>query len=209
MKYKIFFVIICLGLCGGLGLWLFHDSVGSRLCVRNADKELLFSSPLPPSQVFCLRFIHSVARSPVEEWFRFRKGELLLESTVYQDFGAGLPFEAQQGRRMDMRDGVIGLSGFNQVLPELTVRVGRIAGHFLLLEAPPGMQVGQGVQTGNVVGIVVVPSRPDADGGTPPALFTTQGTQGKAFVAYPLDEWAPAGTALTFSREWCFFQYCL
>lgn len=110
---------------------------------------------------------------------------------------------------MDTRDGVIGLSGFNQVLPQLTVRVGRIAGHILLLEAPAGVQVGQGIQTGNVMGIVVMPARPDAAEAAPPALFTTQGTQGKAFVSYHLDEWAPAGMALTFSRELCFFQYCL
>lgn len=182
-----------------------------RLCVRNVANELVFFSPLPQSQVFCIRFVHSVARSPVEEWFRFRDGDLLLESTVYQDFGAGLPFDAGPGRHMVVRDGVIGLSGFNQLLPELTVRVGRIAGHTLLLESPTGMRPGRRISIGNASGTVVLPDRPNSTDAyaSPPPLFATQGTQGKAFIAVRLDELAPAGAALTFSRELCFFQYCL
>ena len=38
-----------------------------------------------------IRYIHSVAKSPVEDWFRVSQQTIFLERTVYQDFGAGLP----------------------------------------------------------------------------------------------------------------------
>lgn len=115
-------------------LWLWHTHWASPwLTVRNDSGSLVFSSPLPEGQEFGIRFVHSVALSPVEEWFVAEDGLLALQRTVYQDFGAGLPHDAVEGLRMTVAEGRIVLSGFNLKLPQMDVRVGRVAGHQLLL----------------------------------------------------------------------------
>lgn len=104
-----------------------------RLCLRTADGRPVFSVPLAEGKEFGIRFIHSVARSPVEEWFRAERGVIRLKRTIYQDFGAGLPFEPGPGQRMTFLRGKIVLAGFDMPLPRFDVRIGRIARHALLL----------------------------------------------------------------------------
>lgn len=232
-------VCIALGamLCLAAGFCFLNGTVGPRLCVRNSAKELVFISRLPQSQLFCIRFIHSVAKSPVEEWFSARFGRIVLESTVYQDFGAGLPHEAGSGQRMEFDKGLVRISGYNQPIVPLTVRVGRIAEHSLLLEgavqhaaatvARPALPAGfarveslaspslsgNQVSSGGVKPSVTTAALDDggdsADCGTLIPLFATADTQGKTFSAVRLDALAPAGSALTFSAEFCFWKYCL
>lgn len=208
-------------LCLAVGCCYLSDMVGLRLCVRNSAKELVFISRLPQSQLFCIRFIHSVAKSPVEEWFRARPGQMVLESTVYQDFGAGLPHEAGSGQRMDFEKGLVRISGYNQPIAPLTVRVGRIAGHSLLLEGTVPHTAGT-VFRPALVSAGSEPSRKgtvdaaNSGGGgdseardTLTPLFATADTHGKTFTVVRLDALAPAGAALTFSAEYCFWKYCL
>lgn len=120
--------------CIPLAMWLWNSQwTQPWLTVRNQSGEKIFSTPLPPEQEFGIRFVHSVALSPVEEWFTAEEGLLALRRTVYQDFGAGLPHEAGEGQRMSFTDGRIVLSGFTLKLAQIDVRVGRVAGHELLL----------------------------------------------------------------------------
>lgn len=195
--------LLALGTCLYMGF-------KTSLCVRNAVKELVFFSPLPAGQDFCIRFIHSVAKSPVEEWFKVQGGKILLDRTVYQDFGAGLPHEASTGQHMAFDDGVVTISGYNMPLPELTVRVGRVAEHILLLEQDEAPQT---PLRGKARTVRAVPPDQDerqenARNGSTSALFASPRTTGKAFMAIPLQDMAPAGAALTFSVEACFWKYC-
>ncbi len=104
-----------------------------RLTVTDARGTLLLTTPLPDGVCFGIRFIHSVARSPVEEWYCRHNASLCLEKTVYHDFGAGLPHRAEQGQNMRFTRGAIILEGFHRSMPTVTYRVGRIAKHELLL----------------------------------------------------------------------------
>lgn len=99
----------------------------------SAGKELL-AVPMEEGDEFAIRYIHSVAQSPVEDWFSVEDNTIFLEKTVYQDFGAGLPHEADEGQVMGFGDGHISISGFHRPLPTFDQRVGRIANHTLLLE---------------------------------------------------------------------------
>lgn len=146
----------------GAALWLGREPLFSPLLtVRNPSGTLLFSTHLPETQEFGIRFVHSVALSPVEEWFANEDGLLALRRTVYQDFGAGLPHEAGKGQRMEFVDGGIVLSGFSMKLPALDVRVGRVAGHELML---PGAHVPAGASS--VKGIRLLPLAAWAPPGT-------------------------------------------
>ncbi len=81
---------------------------------------------------FAIRFIHSVALTPVEEWFEAHEGHVALRRTVYEDFGAGLPHEALPGQSMTVNNGKIILTGYDLMIEKLHVRVGRVARHELL-----------------------------------------------------------------------------
>lgn len=190
---------VCLAVLLGLAglVWWAAYSLAPRLCLRNAADELVFFSRVPASQAFCIRFIHSVAKSPVEEWFSVRNGDIVLDSTVYQDFGAGLPHESGVGQRMTFHDGLVRISGYNRSIPQLTVRVGRVAAHTLVLEGVAPTSVGS----------AVLPVSADAVGAQT-QVFATPDTQDRTFTAIRLDALSPAGTALTFSVERCAGTYC-
>lgn len=122
-------------------LWLWHVQWACPwLTVRNEAGVIVFSNPLSAGQEFGIRFVHSVALSPVEEWFVAEDGLLALQRTVYQDFGAGLPHEAAKGQRMTFAQGQIVLSGFTLKLAQMDVRVGRVAEHQLLLTGAAGRE---------------------------------------------------------------------
>ena len=99
----------------------------------NEENTVVLTQPLEEGQCFGIRFIHSVAKSPVEEWFCAEKAQLFLEKTVYQDFGAGLPFTPEAGQRMRFEGKSIILEGFHRQFDQVSVRIGRIAHHTLLL----------------------------------------------------------------------------
>lgn len=111
-----------------------RDSVASCcLQIRNEEGKLLLSAPARENDMFAIRFIHSVALSPVTDFYRIKDCRIFLEKTVYHDFGAGLPHMAEAGQTMKTEGGEIILDGFNRELPEFDVRVGRVAQHALLL----------------------------------------------------------------------------
>lgn len=154
--------------------WLWHTQWASPwLTVRNASGSMVFSNPLSEGQEFGIRFTHSVALSPVEEWFVAEEGRIALQRTVYQDFGAGLPHDVDKGQRMTFANGRIVLSGFSLKLPQMDVRVGRVAEHQLLLA---GVKASEGESTAG------------AKAQEPTRVF-------------PLAAWAPPGAALRFAVE--------
>ncbi|MBO4301220.1 MAG: DUF1850 domain-containing protein [Desulfovibrio sp.] len=103
------------------------------LQVKNAEGTIVFSMIVNNAYRFGIRFVHSVAQSPVEEWFSVENGTIFLEKTVYHDFGAGLPHEPGPGQKMTCSDGHLSIEGYHRELRSFDVRVGRIAHHTLLL----------------------------------------------------------------------------
>ncbi len=110
------------------------------LQIQDASGKVLFSLAVNNGSMFGIRFIHSVAKSPVEDWYGIENGTIFLEKTIYQDFGAGLPHEPGPGQTMACANGYVTISGFHRQLASFDVRVGRIAGHALLLPAMDGQQ---------------------------------------------------------------------
>ncbi len=64
-----------------------------------SDKKILFSKTAQSGQKFSTRFIHSVQKTPVEEFFIINDDcdGFILKSTRYQSFGVGLPFLETDG----------------------------------------------------------------------------------------------------------------
>lgn len=131
-----------------------------RLVLRDGDGATLLS--LPDPGCFAIRYIHSVALSPVEDWFAVVPGGVELRRSVYRDFGAGLPHEPGPGQVMTFGDGCVILDGLRVFLPSLDVRVGRVARHALLWDDASGVRreapLADLAAPGRAVTIVVVPA---------------------------------------------------
>jgi len=100
----------------------------------NEREKFRFS---PPGGRFTIRFIHSWARTPVDEIFQVNAGnDIVLKETIYEDFGAGLPHEPEPGRpasSMTIENGKIHIRDIDRIVPNLQIRTGRvIAGHTLI-----------------------------------------------------------------------------
>jgi hypothetical protein len=89
---------------------------------------------LKPGGRFTVRFLHSWARSPVEEIFAAEDDTLILKETVYEDFGAGLPHEPEHAASaMTVENGKIYVRDIDRPVPNLQVRAGRlVANHELI-----------------------------------------------------------------------------
>lgn len=109
-----------------------------ELCALDAAGAVLGAWPMGEEQGFAIRYTHSVALTPVEDHFVIRDGIIRLDKTVYQDFGAGLPSVPESGQSMSAGNGRIVMSGYDRPLPRFDVRVGRVAGHVLLLPGEGG-----------------------------------------------------------------------
>ena len=97
-------------------------------------EKLRFS---PPDGRFTIRFLHSWARTHVDEIFQVNaRNDIVLKETIYEDFGAGLPHEPEPGRpasSMTIEDGKIHIRDIDRIVPNFQIRTGRIiATHTLI-----------------------------------------------------------------------------
>lgn len=110
-----------------------HAKNALFLSLENADGDVLYSSPVKNGTVFGIRYLHSVALSPVTDYFVVRDNSIWLDRTVYEDFGAGLPHAPEGQQVMRHHNGKLSISGYNRKLDSFQLRVGRVANHVLLL----------------------------------------------------------------------------
>lgn len=100
--------------------------------IRGADGMMLHQRPVRVGERFVLRYIHSVARRPVEETFIVSgRNCLILREATYDSFGAGLPTEPLAGEKLVLDGPVMRISGMNRVFADLSLAVGGIARHEL------------------------------------------------------------------------------
>lgn len=110
-----------------------QDREQACLALRDSRGNTLFSSQLADGSQFAIRYIHSVALSPVRDYFIIKNNRIFLDKTVYKDFGAGLPTFPEKGQTMRAQNGKVIIEGFNRDVTGFALRVGRIANHTLLL----------------------------------------------------------------------------
>lgn len=105
---------------------------------------------LGKDRTFSLRYIHSVEKTPVIEYFRVQDdGRMILTATAYQSYGVGLPSLPEEGH-LKVADGWLFLEGLHRVYHDIRIRVGPEARISLEVEGktypihewyPPGLLV--------------------------------------------------------------------
>ena len=104
------------------------------LTLRDGEDKLLAVYPLANGKTFSVRYIHSVQKTPVLEIFFINtEGVIELRETIYEDFGAGLPFLMDGKKVFSSGGGKFRISGYAQPLRQIIFRIGRFADYHLLV----------------------------------------------------------------------------
>jgi hypothetical protein len=112
----------------GLLLWPFLHAL-EIVEGRSGLSVLCFR--VQPGEEFVISFVHSVNRRPVYDTLRVEGDHLIIVKSRFDAFGAGMPeASTSEGTLAVAPDGWLEWT-VNRPVPEVTVRVGRVAGHIL------------------------------------------------------------------------------
>ena len=115
----------------GLLLWPF---VLTLELVDGRDGHVAFCARVQPGEEFVLSFVHSVNKRPVFDMLRAEGDHLVIVKSRFDSFGAGMPDgSTDEGTLIVAPDGWLEWT-VNRPMPEITVRVGRVADHTLHLK---------------------------------------------------------------------------
>ncbi|WP_243834314.1 DUF1850 domain-containing protein [Halanaerobium saccharolyticum] len=107
---------------------LFVFKVNTLQLVDYRADKIIWEERINDGDHFEIKYQHSVARTPVIEFFEIKDGKILLTGTEYQSYGAGLPTSAEQGDYIVENDRFI-IENIDQFLPEIMLRVSDYAEH--------------------------------------------------------------------------------
>ena len=105
------------------------------LVLRDADTgKRIAAFRLPDDGAFSVRFIHSVNKSPVEEFYEARNTELFVTGCVYESLGAGVETQTQKEERMQIgEEGDLLYTGIERNVDPLIYIVGTKSDHELII----------------------------------------------------------------------------
>jgi hypothetical protein len=96
--------------------------------------RIVFCARVRQGEEFGLSFVHSVNRRPVYDTLRVENDHLVIVKSRFDSFGAGMPESSTaEGTLAVAPDGWLEWT-VNRPVPELTLRVGRVADHTLRLQ---------------------------------------------------------------------------
>ena len=111
-------------------------SMRGQLVLRDGDTDAEFARyELEQGEEFTITFIHSVNQSPVTDCYDVDDaGNIWLRKTIYYDFGAGVPFDLNEGETLSYaKDGAMVISGIDRVISPFYLFVGTVSDHTLAL----------------------------------------------------------------------------
>jgi hypothetical protein len=115
----------------GLLLWPFFPALE---IVDVRKDSAVFCTRIRAGEEFVLSFVHSVNRRPVYDTLRAETDHLVIVGSRFDAFGAGMPESSTpEGTLSVATDGWLEWT-VNRPVPEVTVRVGRVANHTLHFE---------------------------------------------------------------------------
>ena len=97
------------------------------LTVTDERGAVVYLRPVKLGERYTVRFIHSVARRPVDEIYEIAPDCSILRETVYDMMGAGLPTGPLDGQTFRVEDVAYRSRGFHLRLPAVTYRISKVA----------------------------------------------------------------------------------
>ena len=96
--------------------------------------EILIAHPVISQTIFFdLRWTHSVEKEDWEEFFTVKNNEIILTSTRFKTFGAGVPDHA--GNNTFIKDGWVYMTGIHQTIgKQLVLQTGKTTNHRYIIQ---------------------------------------------------------------------------
>jgi len=95
--------------------------------------EVFLSERVRTGDEFSVEFIHSVNKSPVEDFYQIREDGIYVTKTKYYGFGAGVQTELEDGQRLEYEDNgsSMVITGIDKKMDNLQYIVGTVSDHLL------------------------------------------------------------------------------
>jgi hypothetical protein len=127
-------VLVLLGLFVTTGAFIFVPRHVTLEVVPTDTERQALCAEMRSGEEFVLSFTHSVNRRPVYDTIRVARDHVIVVKSRYDAFGAGMPeHSTAEGTFRVAEDGWIEWT-INRPMPEVVVRVGRVANHTLHLK---------------------------------------------------------------------------
>jgi hypothetical protein len=140
-----------------LGTLIFTTPLILRFTIANPNNgKVIFECKMNPGDSFKVSYIHSVNRSPIDDYFVIGADyDIILVRTVFRSFGAGVPSEPEPGQVWRQFPDRIEIDRINRSLPDYRLFVGGVSDHRFTFKnrtfhlnrlAPPGttLRLGMG-----------------------------------------------------------------
>lgn len=98
--------------------------------------NIVFCDSIDNYKNFYISFIHSVNRTPVNEYYRIKNKKFIVYKTTFYSYGAGMP-DGSENPNAEMKfndDGLVEIDNINRELEKFTYLVGTYADHTLHTE---------------------------------------------------------------------------
>lgn len=108
-----------------LTLFFFFVPLISQFTISNGKtNEIVFMGSIKDYKYFHISFLHSVNKTPVNEFYEIRNNKFIVYKTTFYSFGAGMPDGEIKNGRVEIND-------INRELKDFTYMVGTDADHTL------------------------------------------------------------------------------
>jgi hypothetical protein len=126
IKFKFFLFILILIILFA-AYYLYNQEITLLKIIDYKENNIIWEAKTVEGDKFTIKYLHSVAKTPVLEIFEITNGEIVLISTEYQSYGAGLPFLNEH--QYILEDNKFIIREINKELPEILLRVSDYALH--------------------------------------------------------------------------------
>lgn len=127
------FIYILFGF-GAIMLIIFIPTQSSLVFYQENTDHIAAYLPLEKQEHFQIIFTHSIHLTDVIEKYEITKdNDILQDEIVYEEFGIGMPSNAEEGQVFESEDGTYHIKNLNNVFPEMNIRNGKTVSEHRLL----------------------------------------------------------------------------
>lgn len=116
-----------------LAIIIFFIPMFNRFTISDGKTgNVVFCGSIENFEEFYTSFIHSVNKTPVNEYYRIENGRFVVYKTTFYSYGAGMPDGSDNPEaNIKFVNGKVEIDNINRRLSEFTVLVGTVANHTL------------------------------------------------------------------------------